>query len=151
MNRLLIVGIIATIALVTMGPTINQTVQSVVGPIIAIPVKDARDAPIATSGDNIYIVWWTNRTGNDEVQFRASTDGGTTFADKINLSNTTDAESQDVEIAAEGDNVVVTWWERNATANEPVAKISTDNGGTFGPLLKLATNGTIGTSGEAGG
>lgn len=88
---------------------------------------DDRKAPIATSGDNMYISWWTNKTGNDEVMFRASTDGGTTFADKINLSNSTGAESQDVEIAADGDNVIVTWWERNQTAEEPVAKISTDN------------------------
>ena len=108
--------------------------------------KDQLDAPIAIVGDNVYIVWPTNKTGNDEVQFRASTDGGTTFADKINLSNTTDAESQDVEIAADGDNVIITWWERNQTAEEPIAMISTDNGETFGPLLKLAMNGTIGES-----
>ena len=30
-------------------------------------------------------------------------------ADKINLSNSTEAESQDAEIAAEGNNVIVTW------------------------------------------
>ena len=78
---------------------------------------------------------------------RSSHDGGSTFSDKINLSNTTDINSQDVEIAAEGDNIVVTWWERNATSNEPVIRISTDNGQTFGPLLKLAANGTI-NSGE---
>jgi hypothetical protein len=49
-------------------------------------------APIAIAGDNIYIVWPTNEKGKDEVMFRASTDGET-FADKINLSNTTDAQS----------------------------------------------------------
>ena len=80
--------------------------------------------------------------------FRASNDGGTTFADKINLSNTTGAESQDVEIAADGDNVIVTWWERNQTAEEPVVRISTDNGETFDSLLRLAANGTIGAAAE---
>jgi hypothetical protein len=71
------------------------------------------------------IAWWTNKTANNnsEVMFRASTDGGAMFADKINLSNTTDAESHNVEIAAEGDNVIVTWWELNQTAIEPVARI----------------------------
>jgi hypothetical protein len=102
-------------------------------------------APIAISGDNIYIVWWTNKTGNDEVMFRASTDGGATFPDKINLSNTTGSESQDAEIAADGNNVIVTWWERNQTSEEPVIRSSTDSGQTFGSVLKLATNGTIGT------
>ena len=40
-------------------------------------------APIAASDNNVYIAWWTNKTGNDEVLFRASTDGGATFGDKI--------------------------------------------------------------------
>src|SRR5215217_6967415 len=26
-----------------------------------------RQAPIATSDDSLYIAWWTNKTGNDEV------------------------------------------------------------------------------------
>ena len=107
-------------------------------------IDSSPDAPIAISGENIYIAWWTNKTGNDEIIFRASTDGGTTFTDKINLSNSTDADSQDVQIAADGDKVTITWWERNQTADEPVAKISSDNGATFGPLLILATNGTVG-------
>jgi hypothetical protein len=105
------------------------------------------DAPIATSGDNIYIAWWTNKTGNYDVMFRASTNNGQTFGDKINLSNSTNADSVDAKIDASGDRVFVTWWERNATSNEPVLRISTDNGKTFGPILKLATNGTIGGGG----
>jgi phage tail sheath gpL-like len=109
----------------------------------------AEEAPIATSGDNAYITWWSNKTGNEEVMFRASTDNGATFGDKINLSNTTEADSDDAEIAASGDNVYVSWWERNETSDTPVARISSDNGATFGPILMLATNGTIG-EGEGG-
>ena len=102
-------------------------------------------APAVVSGDNIYIAWWTNNTenGNEEVMFRASNDAGQTFGDKINLSNTTDADSWRVEIAAEGADVLVTWWETNQTSDVPVARISTDGGETFGPVLRLATNGTI--------
>jgi hypothetical protein len=107
----------------------------------------AEEAPIATSGDNAYITWWSNKTGNEEVMFRASTDNGATFGDKINLSNTTEADSDDAEIAASGDNVYVSWWERNETSDTPVARISSDNGATFGPMLMLATNGTIGGEG----
>jgi hypothetical protein len=44
---------------------------------------DFRKAPPAVTGDNVYIAWWTNKTanGNNEVMFRSSTDGGTTFDD----------------------------------------------------------------------
>jgi hypothetical protein len=75
--------------------------------------------------------------------FRASNDRGQTFTDKINLSNTTDADSWRVEIAGEGDNVIVSWWETNQTSDTPVARISNDGGQTFGPMLRLATNDTI--------
>jgi c-di-AMP phosphodiesterase-like protein len=105
--------------------------------------------PIAISDNNVYVTWWTNKTGNDEVMFRASTDNGVTFGDKMNLSNTTEADSDDAQIAASGNSVYVTWWERNDTSDEPVARVSNDNGATFGPLLRLATNGTIG--GGSGG
>ncbi|HVD36103.1 MAG TPA: hypothetical protein VNB68_01725, partial [Nitrososphaeraceae archaeon] len=87
-------------------------------------------APIATSGDNVYIAWWTNKTGNNEVMFRASSDGGKTFGDKINLSNSTKSESQDAHIDASGDRVFVTWWDRNATSEEPLLRTSTDKGAT---------------------
>ena len=116
---------------------------------VTIPIL-ARKAPPAVIGDNVYITWWTNKTGNDEVMFRVSNDAGGTFGDKINLSNTTTTDSQDAEIAADGSNVVVTWWEGNQTSDEPAARVSTDNGQTFGPVLMLATNGTIGEVEEEG-
>jgi hypothetical protein len=108
-------------------------------------------APAVVSGDNIYIAWWTNNTenGNEEVMFRASNDAGQTFGDKINLSNTTDADSWRVEIAEGGADVLVTWWETNQTSDTPVARISTDVGQTFGPVLRLATNGTISSTDES--
>jgi hypothetical protein len=105
-------------------------------------------APIATSGDNIYIAWWTNKTGNNEVMFRASTDNGATFGDKINLSNSTNAESVNASIAAEGDHVYVSWWERNATSNEPLLRVSNDNGKTFGEIIRLSSNATTGSDGR---
>jgi hypothetical protein len=108
-------------------------------------------APMAVSedGNNIYIVWWTNKTGgNWEVMFRASNDSGATFGDKINLSNSSEADSQNAEIvAAAGDSVFVSWWETNPMngTSESVLRVSTDAGQTFGPLIMLGTNGTIST------
>jgi len=133
-------GITAT-ALMT-----SFTTQFAKGAIETGPARTK--APPAISGDNIYVSWWTNKTGNDEVLFRASTDKGQTFGDKINLSNTTDAASTRVEIDSDANSVVVTWWETNQTDDTPVMRVSNDNGKTFGPTLKLATNGTISSGGE---
>jgi hypothetical protein len=101
--------------------------------------------PIATSGNNnVYVVWPSNKTTPDfEIMFKASTDGGKTFGPKINLSNSTGIDSERPQIAASGNNVYVTWWERdNATSNEPVMKISNDNGKTFDPPIMLTTGTT---------
>src|ERR687896_1459775 len=108
----------------------------------------SRRAPVSVSGDNIYVASWTNNASNnnEEVNFRASTDGGQTFGDKVNLSNTIDKDSTNVTIDADADSVAVTWWESNQTSETPVMRISNDNGATFGPVLNLATNGTIGAS-----
>ena len=105
-------------------------------------------APPAITGDNIYVAWWTNNTsnGNEEVNFRASNDGGQTFGDKINLSNTTNSDSSNVEIESDADSIVVSWWETNQTSTTPVMRVSNDNGATFGSVLRLAPNGTIGVS-----
>jgi hypothetical protein len=107
----------------------------------AKPSRGIAEAPIAVSGDNnIYVTWWSNKTGNDEVMFKASTDGGKTFGDKMNLSNSLKSNSQNAQIAAAGSSVYVTWWERNATSNEPVMRVSNDNGKTFGETVKLSAN-----------
>jgi hypothetical protein len=111
---------------------------------IAVQGPESR-VTLAVSGDNIYIAWITNKTGNDQVLFRSSNDAGTTFNDKIILSNTTNAKLQDIQVAAGGaNNVVVIWRQQiNATSDEPVARISADNGHTFESVANLASNGTI--------
>jgi hypothetical protein len=84
--------------------------------------------------------------------FRACNDGGQTFGDKINLSNSPDTQSQTAEILAVGNSVFVTWWELNENVhphtNESVMRVSTDAGQTFGPLMMLGTNGTISSTEE---
>jgi hypothetical protein len=138
--------ILGVIVMITLGTTLLATPlqEQAIG---KCPCPNPK-APPAVTGDNVYVAWWTNKTGNDEVLFRASTDNEQTFGDKINLSNTTDADSREVEIDSDADSVVVTWWESNDTSHVPVMRVSNDKGATFGPLLKLGVNGTIG-SGEA--
>jgi hypothetical protein len=144
MNAKIILGVIVMITLVAITAVTSTLQLQVVYAIFGNNADGRAQAPPAITGDNIYVAWWTNKTGNDEVMFRASTDGGKTFGDKINLSNSPNANSARVEIDSDADNVVVTWWETNDTSDTPVMRVSNDNGKTFGPLLNLATNGTIG-------
>jgi hypothetical protein len=147
-TTLLVLGailIVAGVSTAPLGASIHllQSAQAFIDPVSD---RSEPKAPVVVSGDNIYVAWWTNNTsenGNEEVMFRASTDGGSTFTDKINLSNTTEADSWRVEIHGEGDTVVVSWWEMNQTSDIPVARVSNDAGATFGPLMMLGMNGTI--------
>lgn len=140
----------------TVNPTVaTTTTRSATEESFIDPTSNLRTQPyapmaISEEGDNVYIVWWTNKSENWEVMFRASTDGGQTFGDKINLSNSTDTESQNAEIVAAGDSVYVSWWETSPItgSSESVLRISTDAGQTFGPMLMLGTNGTITTTGN---
>ena len=93
-------------------------------------------APIAASGDNVYVTWWDNKTGNWEVFFARSTDNGETFGDTINLSNAM-GRSEDSNIAASEDNVYVTWWDNKTGTREVYFRASTDSGETFGNTIML--------------
>jgi hypothetical protein len=43
-------------------------------------------APIATSGNSVYVAWPSNKTGNYEIMFRASSDNGKTFGALLKLA-----------------------------------------------------------------
>jgi hypothetical protein len=96
-------------------------------------------APVATSGNYVYVAWPSNKTGNLEIMFRASSDNGKTFGPKINLSNSTGVNSVDEEMAASGNSVYVTWWElqQNGTRT-PMFIASNDNGKSFGEKIMLS-------------
>ncbi len=61
---------------------------------------------VAASGNKVYVVWDSNKTSPlKEILFRASSDNGTTFSDKINLSHSPKGLSELANIAASGNEV----------------------------------------------
>jgi hypothetical protein len=143
MNKKLV---LVVIVMITLGIAIIAITTTIQQQVDAVTSKREFQGGTQTSifENDIYVAWWTNKTGNDEVMYRLSSDAGKTFTDKVNLSNTPNSNSVDVEISADEGRVAVSWWERNQTLNEPVIRISNDNGKTFGPVLKLASDGPIG-------
>ena len=143
MNKKLV---LVVIVMITLGTAIIATTTSIKQQVEAVTSKRDFQGGTQTSifENDVYVAWWTNKTGNYEVMYRLSSDAGKTFTDNVNLSNTPNSDSVDVEISADEGKVAVSWWERNQTLNEPVIRISNDNGKTFGPVLKLASDGPIG-------
>ena len=128
MEQYFVVRIIITIAiaLTTIGitsaieATENQNVMKKASNASALRVTEP--VVIATSDENVYVVWGSNDMAgnNTEVMFRASNDGGQTYKDKINLSNSSNLNSTDFDMQATDNNVIVSWWETNSTSAEPV-------------------------------
>jgi hypothetical protein len=59
--------------------------------IISAPNKGHiidQDTQISASGSNVYVTWWTNKTGTLMPVFKASTDNGNTFGKTITLNST---------------------------------------------------------------
>jgi hypothetical protein len=128
----------------TATSSIDTTIPEIVSDVTSGQIAPVLLAPMATSGNNVYVVWPSNQTGHLEIVFRASSDNGQTFTDKVNLSNTPNVDSIDPEIAASGNNVFISWWEDFGNGTRvPFLKASNDNGLTFGSVLSLSDNGPL--------
>jgi hypothetical protein len=84
---------------------------------------------MVTSGTSVYISWVdTGRTADvQDVFFRASQNNGATWSDIQNLTKS-DAESNNISVAASGNSVFVLWREDGA---ELSLKKSTNNGDSW--------------------
>ena len=132
--------------MITLGIAIIATITIIQQQVEAVTSKRDFHGGTQTSifENDVYVAWSTNKTGNYEVMYRLSSDAGKTFTDKVNLSNTPNSDSVNVQLAEDEGKVAVSWWERNQTSNGPVMRISTDAGKTFGNTIHLSTNGKIG-------
>jgi hypothetical protein len=94
---------------------------------------------LAALENNVYAAWADNTSGNREVLFTRSIDGGTSFENSLNLSNNT-SNSHNQEIATFGDNVYVVWIDEDKQKNTSVFfRTSADNGATFGRIAKISS------------
>ena len=108
---------------------------------LSMDQEDSDNPGIYALGQNIYVVWnvLSDSTGNREILFRASTDGGQTFGVTQNISNNP-GESDNSNIAAYGQNVYVVWEDGPNGNQEILFKASTDGGQTFGVTQNISNN-----------
>jgi Collagen triple helix repeat (20 copies) len=86
--------------------------------------------------NTVHIVWQEN----NEIFYRRSTDGGTTFEDARNLSNNP-GRSLTPAIVASGSNVYTLWYDDSSGAFDVVFRRSIDGGVTFDEeILTLGAN-----------
>lgn len=153
MMKLLLLLLIVTplFLMLSLIPTVTSatsnnstTISEIVSDVSSIEIAPVLLAPIATSGNNVYIAWPSNQTGHLEILFRASSDNGQTFIDKVNLSNTPNVDSIDPQLSTSGNHVYVSWWEDYGNGTRvPFFTASNDNGSTFQSAMALSDDGPI--------
>jgi hypothetical protein len=138
---------LASISMSALIVLFGSLLITVIGPTTqyanAFSCRDFVDAPIAVSGNDVYVVWTSNKTGNWEVLFRASHDNGRTFDDKINISKTPLSDSFHADIAAFQDNVYVSWHDNKTGDIDTYTVTSHDKGKTWGQIILIKGTGSL--------
>jgi hypothetical protein len=99
---------------------------------------DSGRPAIAVSGNNVYVVWNDDSAGNREIFYRKSTDGGATFGNIVNLSNSP-GSSNSPSIAVSNNDVHVVWSDVVLSPRDVDIryKKSTDGGASFSSVQIL--------------
>ena len=100
---------------------------------LSMDARTSSNGAISTSNSDVYVVWRDETSGNPEILFRMSNDGGATFGSAINLSKNT-GESVSPVIASSGTNVFVAWSDNTLGNPEILLKASTDKAAGFAEL-----------------
>ncbi|MGI0065821.1 MAG: sialidase family protein, partial [Nitrosotalea sp.] len=95
---------------------------------------------VVVSGNNVYTVWMDNTSGNYDIFFAKSTDGGMTFTKPVDISNLK-GDSGYPQFTVWKNNIYVTWTQTMTGINYDVffAK-SSNNGDTFDKPVNLSNN-----------
>ncbi|MBN1691399.1 MAG: exo-alpha-sialidase, partial [Dehalococcoidia bacterium] len=97
---------------------------------------------VAVSDGQVHVAWQDNRDGNEEIYYKRSTDGGTTWGADTRLTNAA-AESVDPSVAATDSQVHVAWSDYRDGNGEIYYKRSTDGGATWGADTRLTNNASV--------
>jgi hypothetical protein len=100
---------------------------------------------VATNSGNVYIIWTDTTSGNNEINYRQSVDGGAKFAGIRELSKTRSIDGESArfpQIVTAGNNVYVAWQDRVKGGNEIFLRASADLGSKFTGIKNLSRNNT---------
>jgi hypothetical protein len=103
--------------------------------VLTTTAEGYQEPQVSALGNDVHVVWVDAATGNGDIYYRRSTDGGASFGPARNLSEegiTPEQEAGGVRVLAQGRHVYVTWVEGGLRFRS-----SDDRGTTFGPVLEL--------------
>ena len=95
---------------------------------------------VTAEGNNVYVVWQDNSSGNYDVYFAHSPDNGKNFESIKNLSKN-NGTSELPQVTAEGNNVYVVWQDNSSGNYDVYFKPSSSDGTKFKSTRNLSKNG----------
>ena len=106
----------------------------------------ASSAPqVAANLGNVYIIWTDMTSGNSEINYRQSVDGGVKFEGIRELSDTRSINGESAhfpQMVTAGNNVFVAWQDSVRGGNEIFFRASEDLGSKFTGIKNLSRNNT---------
>jgi hypothetical protein len=100
----------------------------------------AAEPRVATTGEDVYVVWSDTKWGNGDIYFAASGDGGDSFNDPINLSRNSCVTDQPQISATTDGHIYVAWRDAISGSKEIVLRVSDDKGDEFGEIKNVSNN-----------
>ena len=117
--------------------------------------SDSINPNLITVQNNLFVIWNDNSTKNYNVMIKRSSDGGITFSQPINLSNTTNSDSINPQLATAANELFVVWQgnikgqfdiflskssDGGITFSQPINLSNTTNSDSINPQLATAAN-----------
>jgi hypothetical protein len=108
-------------------------------------VGNASRVDMACDGDRVFVTWEDDRDGTsgyENIYMNRSLDGGDTWLeDDLAVDDDPDGIFVAVgpEIAVQGDDVHIVWYDQREGAPDIFMATSTDGGASFGPLLQMSS------------
>ncbi len=102
---------------------------------------DCHPAIARTADGTLWVVWYSHRSGNADIWYKASSDGGATWSADAQLTSDM-GDDQNAAIAQTGDGKVWVVWSSDRSGNRDIwCKTSSDGGATWSADVRL-TSGT---------
>jgi ribosomal protein L35AE/L33A len=95
---------------------------------------------LAAAGGYVHLIWNDDSSGNDEILYKRSMDGGTTWGAIIRITWNTGASKAPAVVADNCNRVHIAWYDNSPGNDEIMYKRSTDLGSTWGSINRITWN-----------
>ncbi len=106
---------------------------------------DVDDIAVAADGLNVHALWVDNRSGNNQVWYRRSSNGGSSWGSEMRLDSAVYGSpftgTDVVNLVVQGAVVAASWSESSGSSDTLLARVSTDGGASFATGQKVGNYG----------